>query len=197
MRTFRFIILFLPILSLATPASAQPEPGDIGVFFDEFATTSAAPIPLYPNFDMYVVAFDVPGDIEAWEGRLSIIGNVIITSVELLGGGIGLPEDPLSVWHVELPTCVPGAGQVTLARVTCVPLAPDEDVQFCLLAGLPRSIEADMPAYRACGGAWTAFGFAQIGGGFLGDGCAIGSSTGVEPIAREDVSWSGIKSIYR
>lgn len=194
-------LLWMILLSMTLAAStafAQADPGDLGVFFDPLGTQSVASYPGSMVFNMYVVAFDTPGNIFAYEGSITYDHvSMILLSAIFSGPGpinIGSSEN----WIVGAGGCIPGAGPVVLVSFQFFLLVPVVDSLVCLGPSVPSSFLPPTPGYLDCANVLLPFGVAQNGMPYYPNGCAVINPTAPPPgpIAVEQESWGAVKARF-
>lgn len=193
-------ILLLVTLFLLTvaagPVNAQ-DPGDIGVFFDAGGTQTTGAVVLGVEFDLYIVAFDIPIGILSYEGSLQRDPTIMLMDHQLFPASsfnVGTPEN----WIVGTGACFPIFGPTVLQTLTFVSFAPDmADQLFSIGPATPSSFLPAAPGYMDCGNNFLPFGFAQSGNGIYPDGCAVGNPTQMPPVATEQHQWGDVKALFR
>lgn len=194
----KLMILAVAML-LATSAFAQPEPADMGVFFDQAGTLTAACWPAFTATNQfYATAFDLPGDLAGYEFGLTIDPNVIIfASVMVAGAGpINVGTAP-SNWIVGTGNCVNGAGARVLVSFTAGYFVPVlSDGLICVTPSTPASLNPAVPAYLTCGGDIFPMGLAENGFPDYPHGCGVICPTGWAPVANDATSWGSLKSAF-
>lgn len=186
----------IPLVLLAGPAAAQ-DPGDIGIFADAQGTLTTANPPAFAQSFLYIVAFDVPGNVNAWEAN---VGDLITNAGATILGVGGRP--PLNVgdnasgnFIVGVGGCVAGTGPTVLATVTYIIFAAaPADTPICLRPSIPSSFQGDTPGYADCSSQIAPFGSAVSGGAAYPDGCLVLNPTSEPPVATESISFSQLKA---
>ena len=197
MKKLLFALTLLSFAMLGTAAMAQ-DPGDVGIFFDPAGTQTTGTITPFVPFTIYLVAFDLPGGVAGHEGSLqtnlapsaALVSSIILGPAPLKVGG------PLN-WICGLGGCVPGGGPVLLAEFTFLATIPQTDVLFSVGPSTPSSFAPAAPGWLTCGSDIIPFGVAVSGNGEYPDGASVGNPTGLAPVAVQEESWGGVKSLFR
>lgn len=194
----KLVILALVTL-VATSAFAQPEPADMGVFFDQAGTTTTACWPAFTTTNhFYAVAFDMPGDMAGYEFGLTIDPTIIIFASVMAAGAapINVGTAP-SNWIVGTGNCVSGVGPVVLVDFTAgFFVSPVADLLICVTPSSPASLFPPVPAYLTCASDILPFGVAESGSPDYPDGCGVICPTGEAPVATDTTSWGSLKGAY-
>ena len=189
-------IALLALVALAAPVYAQPENGDLGVYFDLGGTTSARPgTPGFAVFEFYVMGYNL-GPTSGWESALTLSQagwNVIGTTLN--------PPNALNVGQVGnfivgLGVCVDSPGMHRLVTYQIgyfvSPVAPN-DLILCTGGTNPSSF-GGVPGYASCASELIPFGAAQNGGDSYPNGCGVVNPTLEHPIANDAVSFGAVKA---
>jgi len=195
----RLLLTIVMVAMLASSAFAG-DAGDAGVFWDAAGTVSNAPLPVFVPTNLYVIGFDLAGDVGGYEGSLTISAgpSITILGTTLSGPGPLNVGDPTN-FIVGAGGCIASAGPTVLityniGNFTGVPL---NDVLYCLGASNPSSFAPAAPGYLDCLGGLTPFGLAQNGGGVYPDGCAVSDAT--DPgsvVGTTDESFGSVKAQF-
>jgi hypothetical protein len=196
MRKFATLaIALLALVALAAPAVAQPENGDLGIFFDTATLSSARPAAAFAPFSMYVAGYNL-GPTSGWESAVTI-SNALFTNL-----GVTLnPSNALNVgtvgnFIVGLGVCVDSPGVHVLATYQLgwfQPTPIPNDVLICTGGATPSSF-GGVPGYATCASELVPFGAAQDGGTAYPDGCGVINPLNDAPIATENVSFGAVKA---
>jgi hypothetical protein len=200
MRTIVATLLIATVVTSASLAFAeQADPGDMGVFFTSNPISGAQAVlndvGAFELFDVYVVSFDVPKGMEAYEFELPVPGPGIVTGGRLLPAGatdFGAGEDN---WIVGTGgVCQGQVGPFTLVTYAAILFlaAPGNDVLFCLEGANPSSFPNGAPGYLACNspGELHNFGAAYWG-------CATVNPLNIpQPIRGAKESFGGLKALF-
>lgn len=154
---FIVIALLLPLGDAwAGPQAGGAAPGDIGIFFVEEPATGGdareVALPFEP-FDIFVVSFDVPGGMEAYEFGITVPMGMLVSGGRLLPPGatdFGAGDDN---WIVGTGgNCIGAVGSFALVRyAAALFLAPvGLDVPICLTPATPTSFSPPSPGYLVC-----------------------------------------------
>jgi hypothetical protein len=188
-------ITLLALLALAAPAVAQPENGDLGIFFDLGATSPRTTVPGFAIFNMYVCGYNL-GPVSGWESKVTLSQ----TGWSVIGAALN-PSNALNVGQVGnfivgLGACVDAPGVHLLVSYQMGyfvgPLAPS-DLLICTGGSTPSSF-GGVPGYSSCGGSLIPFGAAQNGGSVYPNGCGVVNPTQEGPISAESVSFGAVKA---
>jgi hypothetical protein len=187
------------VVSAGSTFAEQPEPGDLGVFFTPHPTSGAGAvlngIEAFEPFDVYVVSFNVPQGMEAYEFGLPLPPAGFVTGSRLLPAGstdFGVGEDN---WIVGTGRVCQGQfGAFTLVTYAAVLFLapPGNDVWFCLEGASPSSFPYSWPGYLACNspGEFRYFGAAY-------EGCATINQLNIPiPISGATTSVGTLKAAY-
>lgn len=198
-------VLLLCVMPVWAQSSGFPEPGDAGIFADPEGTVSTLRVEPFVAFDVYVVAFDLEGGLDAYE--FSIMGYEPLYAVGGWQAGYTGCCGPMFPDFVALvPTCLDESGPVVLARVTF--MAIDEvpvDQALCLRQTSPTSFPLEpgnadgpgLPGYLRCDSVLQPFGVAQNGGGVYPNGCLILNPTIEDAVVPNDaVNFGEVKARY-
>jgi hypothetical protein len=189
------------VVSSGPAFGEQPDPGDIGIFFTSNPTSGADAVLdnvgyLQP-FDIYVVSFDVPKGMEAYEFGLTVVPNAIPT------GGTVLPVGATDFgsgdynWIVGTGgVCRGQVGPFVLVKYAAVVFlaSPGDDVALCLLGATPSSFANGRPGYLACNSPGELHNF-----GAAYRGCALINPTpygGEVPVPDAKQSFGTLKAGY-
>ena len=174
MRMGVVLLAALAVLAVAAPyATGQTrDPGDLGVFFDAEATVTAIDgVVAFESFDVYVVSFDVPGGMEAYEFQLlpQFPSGLVVSGGRVLPPGatdFGQGEDNWIVGTGGL--CHGQNGLFVLVAYHGILFLSNPGVgwPFCLAGAEPTSFpNGGGPGYLVCSspGVLRNFGFAYRG----------------------------------
>ena len=190
----------LAVLGLAAPAFAvgTPQPGDLGVFFDAAGTAMArvGVAPFVP-FNMYVVSFEVPGGMEAYEFSVTVPAGAIFTGSpsRLLPAGatdFGVGDDNFIVGTGGVCQVTAGAFALVVYQGMMFLAAPAGNSQVCMAGATPSSFPNGLPGYLVCNspGNLRNFGAAYTG-------CAvINPTSGEGPIPTDAQTWGSVKASF-
>jgi hypothetical protein len=164
-------LAFLVVVCSALPAIAQPDPGDIGIYMDPLGAEPTGVAVTFVPFDVYVLGFDLPGGVQAYEYSVHI--PPFFTVLEsVFPDGVNVGSDLNVIF--ALAECLDRAGVLQLQRlrmISVVPGAITMDMVVCIGASTPSSL-ANMPSWLDCTGTLNEFGVAQEGGPYP-NGCLI------------------------
>jgi hypothetical protein len=192
-------IALATVLALSTAVSAGvPQPGDIGIFFDDAGTqTSRAGVGAFSFFDVFVVAFDVPGGLLGYEFALQVPAGTIVS-----GGRQFFPAGALDVgtgddnWLVGTGgTCLSSNGHQVLVKYTSMLFLaqPNPDQTLCMGPATPTSFPPGAPGYLTC---LTAGDLRRFGSAYRG--CAVINPAVITPPVPDAVSSFGaLKAQYK
>lgn len=197
MKKFAIFAIVALVMAFSASAFAQAEPGDLGVFFDAEGLTSTAIVPAaYMPFNVYVLAFDIVGDMMSYEFGLQFSGVApvalqnVFTGVQNFGSGS-------FDYAVGVGSCVAPAGVYQLVYLQLMYMAaPAADTTICLIPGTVDSFTPSGPGYAHCSGDLQHFGIGQDGGEFYPDGCAVINATHLGPVATPETSWGAVKAQF-
>jgi hypothetical protein len=183
----------------AGSAHAQAEPGDLGLFADAEGTqTTVSPTPGLP-FDVYAVAFDVPGGLKAYELGISGVSELGLFQ---LGFSLFGPA-PLNIGDAQIQNFIVGTGgcvdqpgpQALVTLNLLATVAPADDSALCITGSDPSSFDGP-PGYSDCNNVISPFGVATNGGADYADGCLIINATGTPPVDNDTSSFGEIKARF-
>lgn len=193
------------LASACSSLAGHPQPGDMGVFFTPHPSSGAAAvlngIVAFEYFDVYVVSFDVPQGMEAYEFELLPPSGVLVAGGRLLPAGATDFGAGADNWIVGTGgVCQGQVGPFTLVTyASCLFLTPPlDDSTFCLGGATPSSFpaeyprQADSPGYLACNspGELHRFGEAYAG-------CATINQVNIpQPVAAATESFGTLKAAY-
>ena len=182
----------------ASTAMAQGEPGDLGVFADPVELTTTLDVTPFVNQVLYVVAFDTPGDIKAYEFGLDFGGTAPIKISDQFTGPGPLNFGSGYDYLVGAGGCVSGAGAVQLAAITVLFVAPPAaDTSVCIGGVELTSFPPDgAPGWSNCNDELTRFGVALSGEDRYPDSCLILNATQAGPVRNEDASFGELKARF-
>lgn len=199
MQKHKLLMATAILLATAGAAYGQAQPGDLGVFFTATPTTGADIVEhdvvvFAPVADIFVVSFDVPGGMEAYEFSLQLPVGLLVTGGRILPAGAtdyGAGDDN---WIVGLGgACVGASGTFVLVRYA-EPLflaPPGNDLPICLGPAFPNNL-VHSPDYLVC----DAPGDIRIFGAAY-PGCAVINPTNLpEPLPALDRSFGALKAAY-
>lgn len=199
MKKLTSLAAVLCLLAMTGAAFAQPEPGDMGVFFDPVGTETSACWPSFTQTNhFYVVAFDLSGDLAGYEVGLTIDPTIIVFNSAMVAGAgpINVGSAPDN-WIVGTGSCVPGMGAILLLDFTAgYFVSPVQDLLICTGATTPSSFDPPLPGYLECDDTLTTFGVAESGAPAYPDGCGVICPTAEPPVATDDTSWGSLKASY-
>ena len=174
---FRLIFAILTLVLFSVPAQAQLlQPGQIGIYANAEGTlTETVYIPNQP-FDLYILAYDLPGGIIAWECSVQLPDSVFLVNVEYddaasINVGQPIPgTNDLNFIVGRGSGCNAFGGLVQLAKVTLITSESFVGNELaCLAASQPASLAPPVPAYATCNDDVLPL---EIGAGWNGnDGC--------------------------
>jgi hypothetical protein len=194
----KLLFMTMVLVLIAVPAASQ-DPGDIGLFFDVGGTQTTGTVVSGGVFNLYVVAFDVPGGISAYEGSLAFPPHI-----DLLFAFFE-PADAINFgtpvnWAVGAGSCLPAVGPTLLVRfVLWDPVSdpdPGDDLIFTIGPAIPSSFDPPEIGYVDCNLELLTFGMAVSGGSYP-DNTAVGNATFLPPVATEQENWGGVKALFR
>jgi hypothetical protein len=181
-------------LGVCAPALAQPDPTDVGIFFDVLGTETSIDAAPLATFDIYVLAFDVPVSLSGYELSLTFDPSLtVLTRTHYPPDGVdsGAGDDNWIVGTVS--SCLQDAGSSVLLHYEAMLTGSVDDFEICLGPATPSGIVPAAPCYWTCPapGSVLAFGSAYLG-------CAlVNPDTLPEPVPAETGSWGGVKAVYR
>ena len=193
-----FALASLALVALAAPVFAQPEDGDLGVYFDTTTLTARRPgTPGFALFNFYLCGFNL-GPTSGWESAVTLSQagwNVVGTTLN--------PANALNVgqvgnWIVGLGVCVDSPGVHVLVTYQVgyfvSPTAPN-DLLICASGGSTPSSFNGVPGYSSCDSQLIPFGVGLNGGGVYPNGCAVVNPTNADnPVGAENVSFGAVKA---
>ncbi len=195
-------LLFVALLSLmlaGTQALAQ-DPGDVGLFFDVGGTETTGPVETSIPFHLYLVAFDVPGGISAYEGSLAIPPNIDLLGAVFYPTATSINVGTNENWAVGTGECLPAVGPTLLVDFLLWDpdsnSDPGDDLIFTIGPSSPSSFDPPVIGYVTCNLEPLTFGVAVDGGGYP-DNSAVGNATFLPPVATEKENWGGVKALFR
>lgn len=190
-------IAAISVLAIAAPAFAvgTPQPGDLGVFFDAAGTSTGRPgVVPYSPFNLYVIAFDTPGGMEAYEFTIQLPAGAIVSGGRVLPAGasdFGAGDDNWIVGTGGI--CQGQTGPFALVTYNGVLFlgAVNSNTPVCLVGGTPSSFPNGAPGYLVCNspGNLQNFGFAYTG-------CSLINPLTEGPIADDTASWGSLKANF-
>jgi len=196
MKPFLLLVTLISLAMAAGPVFGQA-PGDIGVFFDTGGTQTTGAVILGVEFDLYIVAFDIPLGIVSHEGSIERDPDILLVGHQLFPASsfnVGTPEN----WIVGTGGCFPIFGPTVLQTLTYVSFDPVmEDQIFSIGPSTPSSFSPAAPGYLDCGDNLLPFGLAQSGNGYYPDGCAVGNPTQTPPVSTQEQRWGDVKALFR
>ncbi len=193
------ILLLVTLFSITMAAGAVfgQDPGDIGVFFDAGGTLTTGAVVLGVEFDLYIVAFDIPNGILSHQGSLQRDPAILLMGHQLFppsSNNAGTAEN----WLVATGACFPIFGPTVLQKLTYVSFVPVLDDQLFIIGpSTPSSFSPAAPGFMDCGNNLLPFGLAQSGSGNYPDGCAVGNPTQFPPVSTEQQRWGQVKALFR
>jgi len=195
----RLLTTIVLVALLATTSAFAQDPGDAGVFFDPAGTVSRGILPAFVPTNVYVIGFDLAGDVAGYEGSLAISDPSILILATILSGpgplNVGTPTN----FIVGAGGCFSGAGATILItyQVGNFTGAPLNDLLFCLGSATPSSFAPATPGYLDCSSNLLPFGVAQNGGGVYPNGCGVADATAPDfPVGAVQTSWGAVKSQF-
>jgi hypothetical protein len=179
----------------------DPDPDQIGVYFDTDANTSCITVPMNNQFDVYVMITNPSAaDVEGWEfGYRIVVPEGSESSVIRVGDSTACwfwpdPETWLSGDHVcGLAPLEPVTGSiVTLVNWQYLLIAPGITMDFYIGPSSMQSIEDGLPGYDA-GGVFRPLGISS------GDvNLPVASVNGdCRAISVDKLTFGQLKSLYR
>jgi len=199
MKKLLFLVTAVSVLALAGMAHAQADPGDLGIFFTATPTTGADAVrdgvAAFAPFNVYVVTFDVPAGMEAYEFAIQMPAGAVVSAGRVLPAGatdFGPGDDNFIVGTGGL--CHGQTGPFALVTYNGVLFlaAVANDVTLCLVGSSPTSFPNGAPGYLACDspGDLRNFGSAYAG-------CAIINHLTLPiPVPNEATSFGALKAAY-
>jgi len=190
----------LAIFALASSAFAQPEAGDVGIFFNAAGTQTSTALAGFAVSNFYVVGFGL-GDLSGFEvsvgfgvAGFSVLGRTLPTATALnvcsgdcfivgLGTCAATGSDPYSLVVYQYGWF---GGAV----------APNE-VTLCIGGTSPSSFNG-APGYSSCLDILKPFGLAEHGNDCRPNGCAVVNPTGPcpVPVGAEELSFGAVKANF-
>lgn len=152
MRRIRALAVALIVIALWTAVtSAQQPDGCVGVFFDLAGTQLTTAVNSFVPFSFYLMAFNPPGGILAWELSNVMSPQILVTSRSLPSGAtdFGAGEEN---WIVGTGgTCYPENAKKILVTYSALLLAPSTDLTLCLGPANPTTFPGSWgPGYLGC-----------------------------------------------
>ena len=179
-------------------AQVDPDPDGIGIYFDEQGYTNCVnlePGVYGPGFCyLLITQASEPSGVSGWECRLDIEGPLFVLWMEFFGGAFGTPIGPDII--VGLNYGLPWAQAIALVDITIYLTEPGQ-VVFTVgptstptIPGYPAYAAGDdpgnvIPLYPSAG--YDEFGNALP--------CAV--INGECPVKKQDMTWGGVKALYR
>ncbi|HKK72123.1 MAG TPA: hypothetical protein VKA86_12960 [Candidatus Krumholzibacteria bacterium] len=190
------------VVSAGAAQAQQPEPGDLAMFADAEGTMTTLDVTPGVAFDVFAVAFDVPGGLKAYELGISGVEALGLFQLgfELFGPvplNIGSAQDRNFI--VGTGACIPETGaavlvQLNLLGTTAIPA----DSPLCVTGSTPSSFDdfGSPPGFSDCNNQISPFGVATNGGDIYPDGCLILNATGTGPVDTESSSFGEVKARF-
>ena len=182
----------------AGAALAQPEARDAGVFADPAGTQSTLDIAAFTPFNIYVVGFDLDGQVAGYEGKVSIPVEYTILAKNITPStGLDFGNEP-GEFIVGTGSCLEGAGAFMMVNFNLGLFAAGvdpTDTALCLGPSDPTSFD-NVPGYLQCDGTLIPFGVAQNGGDFYPNGCLILNPSQEGPVSTESTSFGEMKARF-
>lgn len=193
----RKTIIVLMVMAIAGTALAQidPDVNSIGVYFDQDATINCWSVAPYVPISAYLCATNISesSGISGWECNVEVgpLSNVLVLSWSLLGFAVNARTPP--DFAVGLASPLPWAPSIVLLDIQMLALGP-LPIYFTLHPVYPSSFNPPSPGYAA--------------GNDPGNLIPLGYSVGSEDvcailngdcyaIGNEEMSWGGVKALYR
>ena len=156
----------------------------------------------FQKFDVWVLAFDPPGGMEAFEFSLTVPPGIIVADGRRLCPGCSdfdfqRDDDPVKKGDNNFiigtgGVCFESPGTWMLVRYAgCMSLEPFADASFCVNGAAPSSFRSREPGYLICSGD-SEEDLREFVRAY--DGCAVANPT---TIATEHVGWGAMKGRYR
>jgi hypothetical protein len=186
----------------AGAAHAQPEPGDLGMFADAEGTQTTLSPTAGVSFDVYAVAFDVPGGLKAYELGISGVpeAGLFQLGFSLFGPApLNIGDGQQRNFIVGTGACISDTGTAALVTLTLLATTPvADDSALCITGSTPSSFEdLGSPAgYSDCDNQIGPFGVATNGGAAYPDGCLILNATSDAPVDNETSSFGEVKARF-
>lgn len=193
-------------LALATSAVAQPDPYDIGMFFDTAGNVSEGVVPGFAApTRLYLLMLNLGEQIVGYELSVAISGPASETWIVTRGSVVGLDVDASPDGYVVgIGVCAGTVGQpyqintYDFAYFTS-PQGPMDTLVCTNPPTVGNPSIPGFPSYQTCAGSLEAGGFAQasICTPEVPDGCAvINPSTPGCVVATEETSFGALKATY-
>jgi hypothetical protein len=192
------LVVILMVSLMATSAFAVIDPDDnmVGVYFDLGADTNSLPgIDPFVDFDMYVILTNpTMAAIDAFEFSYNMVGPLVIQNFQNypagaldVGGGsaatgniiTGLAEPLVTT---EATVLIHWGYLVRGVEALDIFIGPSE----------PSSVPNGLPVIQEAGGALMSVGLSTGG-----PDIPVARVNGTGPVAVENATWGGVKSLYR
>ncbi|HKK71189.1 MAG TPA: hypothetical protein VKA86_08215 [Candidatus Krumholzibacteria bacterium] len=179
-------------------AWSQAEPGDAGFFADAEGTLSAMPADVGTVQSVYVVAFDLPTPLFAYEFGVDglLESGAIVLSLTVPWPFPPITDPDYDSVVVGTGSCVEATGAVMLARIDFfVPAPIPDDTAVCLTGSDPSSFPDGRPGWQDCEGEIHPFTPATDGGEAYPDACVILNATLPNPFHPVDATASSFGAL--
>lgn len=181
--------MLVAMVSIAGAQTALPRPNALGVYFDGESLDNVITLGEPATVDLFLV-YSNPSIafIDAWEVKVTIVGNAEITGVSLPVGSTPVLSGPTD-WSVQMAAPMPCNNLTKLAVFT---LAASAEQNILLYVGNVDnpSLPGDLPAVHQPDGDWSSV--------------PVSSNGPSEPVAgintttpNENTSWGSVKSLFR
>jgi hypothetical protein len=190
-----FALVCLALLALSAPAFAQPENGDLGVFFDTATLSTARAAAAFAPFNVYIACYGT-GDLSGWESSVTISDPLFTNLGVTLNPSNALNVGTVGNFIVGLGVCATAPELYVLATYNLgwfQPTPIPNDALICTGGTVPSSFDG-VPGYASCASQLIPFGTAQNGGTAYPDGCGVINPLSDHPVATESVSFGAVKA---
>jgi hypothetical protein len=196
---------WLAIAAIPGRTWAQPEPSDVGVFFDRYENPTSTWAPPYTtNNQAFVKVFQPIGGYQLAmeiDPRLIVFAFSAIYPDDDYGCG-WTSSDRIECTRSLYPCYDPS--DPPLEYLTYIEFiaygywdAEATGMTICLGPTDPSLLDPPMPSYLTCvHDEWIPFTLAENGMGAYPDGCGVVNPTAEPPVAGQDVSWSALKARF-
>lgn len=201
MKKLLILAIAVSALAFAGMAYAQPQPGDLGIFFTPTPTTGTDAVrngvTAFVPFNVYVLTYSVPGGMEAYEFAVTVPAGAIFTGnpARLLPVGstdFGVGDDNFIVGTGGI--CQGASGWFALVTYQGMMFLapPANDLTLCLAGATPSSFANGRPGYLVCDSPGN---LQNLGSAYAG--CAIINRAALpEPVPADATSFGALKAAY-
>lgn len=200
MKTLVTAALCMTLLTLRFgPATAQLDPDDdgIGIYFDPCACVNCIPMEAGPQEGYIVITHPTSqmAGVGGWEAKIWPVGPATVTNVTLEGLAINVGNAPEYIVGLANPINNPFTyPAVVVATVEFTLLDESTPVNWYIDGIYFHSMDEKVPCYLDGADYSIKIALQQPTGG---PGIPVATINGQCAVPADNVSWSGVKSLYR